>query len=74
MAVGTQLTEVAPGFLLADSAEQGAEGKSGAPGRHRAGSRLSEFPGTQQLPLQNAAVPSGPCPGGKGLGASPVAG
>lgn len=73
MAAGIQLSDVAPGFLLADPAERGAEGKRGALGLRQAGSPLSESPGTQQLPLQNAAVPSRPCPGGRGHGASQVA-
>lgn len=39
--------------------EQGSEGKCGAPGLRQAGSHLSESPGTQQLPLENALVPEG---------------
>lgn len=71
---GTCLAEVTHGFFLADPAERVAEDTSGAPGRHQAETRLSESPGTQQLRPQRAAVPSRPCPGGRGPGASRASG
>lgn len=74
MAEEIGFAELMHGFFLADPAKKVVGDKSGAPGLHQVENRLSESPGRQQLRPQNAAVPSRPCPGGRGPGASQASG